>query len=239
MKVRFKFSKEGAVRFLGHLDTMRYFQKAIRRAGFPVAFSAGFSPHMLLTFAAPLGVGIESSAEYFDLELTSPLPGEELVRRLDEQMAEGFRVLNAVQVPDRKSGNAMSLVAAADYALYDRKGCPLAQILPRVDAFMAQDSILITKTGKSGERQVDIRPFIYEMRADNTCARPVLFLRLASASANYTRPDQVLDAFAAFTGEPIEPYSLLVRRLEVYAQAKDGFIPLDGLGSPIGSGGGE
>ena len=57
MKVRIKFSKEGPVKFVGHLDTMRYFQKAIRRANLPVAFSGGFSPHMIMSFAAPLGVG--------------------------------------------------------------------------------------------------------------------------------------------------------------------------------------
>ena len=54
MKVRIKFSKEGPVKFVGHLDTMRYFQKAIRRANLPVAFSGGYSPHMIMSFAAPL-----------------------------------------------------------------------------------------------------------------------------------------------------------------------------------------
>ena len=61
MKVRIKFSKEGPVKFVGHLDTMRYFQKAIRRANLPVAFSGGYSPHMIMSFAAPLGVGTEMS----------------------------------------------------------------------------------------------------------------------------------------------------------------------------------
>ena len=70
MKVRIKFSKEGPVKFVGHLDTMRYFQKAIRRANLPVAFSGGYSPHMIMSFAAPLGVGTESLGEYFDLELS-------------------------------------------------------------------------------------------------------------------------------------------------------------------------
>ena len=64
MKVRIKFSKEGPVKFVGHLDTMRYFQKAIRRANLPVAFSGGYSPHMIMSFAAPLGVGTESLGEY-------------------------------------------------------------------------------------------------------------------------------------------------------------------------------
>ena len=55
MKVRIKFSKEGPMKFVGHLDTMRYFQKAIRRANLPVAFSGGYSPHMIMSFAQPLG----------------------------------------------------------------------------------------------------------------------------------------------------------------------------------------
>lgn len=70
MKVRIKFAKAGHMKFVGHLDTMRYFQKAIRRAELPVAFSGGYSPHMIMSFAAPLGVGTTSLGEYFDMELT-------------------------------------------------------------------------------------------------------------------------------------------------------------------------
>ena len=66
MKVRIKFTKEGPMKFVGHLDTMRYFQKAIRRAELPIAFSGGYSPHMIMSFAAPLGVGVTSTGEYFD-----------------------------------------------------------------------------------------------------------------------------------------------------------------------------
>ena len=63
MKVRIKFSKEGPVKFVGHLDTMRYFQKAVRRAALPAAFSGGYSPHMIMSFASPLGVGVESEEQ--------------------------------------------------------------------------------------------------------------------------------------------------------------------------------
>ena len=62
MKVRIKFTKEGPMKFVGHLDTMRYFQKAVRRAELPIAFSGGYSPHMIMSFAAPLGVGVTSTA---------------------------------------------------------------------------------------------------------------------------------------------------------------------------------
>ena len=63
IKIRIKFRKYGVMRFIGHLDIMRYFQKAIRRANIPIAFSGGFSPHMIMSFAAPLGVGVTSAGE--------------------------------------------------------------------------------------------------------------------------------------------------------------------------------
>ena len=78
MKVRIKFAKTGHMKFVGHLDTMRYFQKAIRRAELPVAFSGGYSPHMIMSFAAPLGVGTTSLGEYFDMELTETVQQKRL-----------------------------------------------------------------------------------------------------------------------------------------------------------------
>ena len=125
MKVRIKFSKTGAMKFIGHLDTMRFFQKAIRRADIPVAYSEGFSPHMIMSFAAPLGVGTTSSGEYFDMQLAKDMPTKELVRRMNTAMVEGIEVLSAVRVEDGKASKAMSLVAAADYEVTFREGiCP-------------------------------------------------------------------------------------------------------------------
>ena len=100
MKVRIKFTKEGPMKFVGHLDTMRYFQKAIRRAELPIAFSGGYSPHMIMSFAAPLGVGVTSTGEYFDMELTATIPTDEICQRLNSQMVDGIHVLSARQVEE-------------------------------------------------------------------------------------------------------------------------------------------
>ena len=59
MKARIKFRKYGVLRFIGHLDVMRYFQKVMRRADIPIAFTGGYSPHMIMSFASPLGIGLE------------------------------------------------------------------------------------------------------------------------------------------------------------------------------------
>lgn len=234
MKVRIKFTKEGPVKFVGHLDTMRYFQKAIRRAELPAAFSGGYSPHMIMSFAAPLGVGTESLGEYFDLELKEEMPTREITRRLNGTMAEGFSVVTTVRVEDGKAGKAMSLVAAADYLVTFREGKePPLPWREKIEGFLSQKEISITKKTKRGEKTVDIRPFIYRMeeREDG------IFLMLASASANYTKPEQVMEQFLTWMGESFEPFSYSVRRLEVYADAGTEnalkFVPLSALGEEI------
>lgn len=111
------------MKFIGHLDIMRYFQKAIRRANIPIAFSGGFSPHMIMSFAAPLGVGVTSAGEYFDMELTDDsLSSKEMENRLNATMAEGMEVISVRQIPDGKASACMSLVAAADYTVAFREG---------------------------------------------------------------------------------------------------------------------
>ena len=68
MKIRIKFRKWGVMKFIGHLDMMRYFQKVMRRADVDIRYSEGFSPHQIMSFAAPLGVGITSDGEYLDID---------------------------------------------------------------------------------------------------------------------------------------------------------------------------
>ena len=288
MKVRIKFSKTGPMKFLGHLDTMRYFQKAVRRAGLPVAFTQGFSPHMIMSFASPLGVGIESEGEYFDLELREEVPMEAICSRLNAQMAEGTRVECAVQAPDGKAGNAMALVAAADYRIRFREGKAPGELYnaearmnsdgdteqaagdklvsgevynagaemnsdgdteqaagdklvsgqewqDKIEEFLAQPSIMIKKTTKTGEKDVDIRPYIYEMRmeedgSDEKVSNCSIFCRLAAASSNFTKPDAVMDAFYAFLGEEKPEFACMITRLELYAdrgtEEEHDFVPL-------------
>lgn len=234
MKVRIKFSKEGPVKFVGHLDTMRYFQKAIRRADLPVAFSGGYSPHMIMSFAAPLGVGTESLGEYFDLELKETVPTNEITRRLEAVMAEGVHVLSARQVEDGKAGKAMSLVAAADYHVEFRPGKePGVSWRNKINEFLAQPEIKVMKKTKRSEMEIDIRPFIYKMELQGN----KIFMMLASASANYTKPELVMDTFFKWLGVELEAFSYSIRRLEVYAdkgiEEKHKFVTLEALGEEV------
>ena len=116
MKVRIKYTKSGSMKFIGHLDVMRYFQKAVKRAGLDIAYSKGFSPHQLMSFAAPLALGVTSDGEYFEAEFNSLISSEEFIKRLNEQMVEGMRVNDVVLLPDNAK-KAMSIVAASDYII--------------------------------------------------------------------------------------------------------------------------
>ena len=234
MKVRIKFSKTGHMKFVGHLDTMRYFQKAIRRSGLPVAFSGGYSPHMIMSFAAPLGVGTTSLGEYFDVELTETVATDEIERRLNAVMTEGVFVCSARNVEDGKASTAMALVAAADYLVRFRQGKePSAPWQEKLGEFISQKEIVVTKKTKRSEKTVDIRPYIYQMEN----REGGVFLKLASASSNYTKPELVMDTFLKWMGEEPLPYAYMTERREVYAavgeEGASRFIPLEALGEKV------
>lgn len=184
MKVRVKFSKQGNMKFIGHLDVMRYFQKAIRRAGIDIAYTEGLSPHMIMSFASPLGVGLTSDAEYLDIELRTPVFPQKAIDALNRVGVDGIEVTGFYQIPDGKANKAMTLVAAADYVVQFREGhdpetllrksgesaFPNAGSMPvwpglaaAVSDFYARRQIPVWKETKKSAKEVDIRPMIYEM----------------------------------------------------------------------------
>lgn len=222
------------MKFVGHLDTMRYFQKALRRSGLPVAFSGGYSPHMIMSFAAPLGVGTTSLGEYFDMELTETVPTDEIERRLNKAMTEGVSVRSARKVEDGKASTAMALVAAADYLVRFRSGKePVSFWQEKIAGFIGQEQIIVTKKTKRSEKTVDIRPYIYQMDA----REGGIFLKLAAASSNYTKPELVMDTFFKWMGEEPLPCAYMMERREVYAdtgtEEAPCFVPLEALGEKV------
>ena len=107
MKIRIKFKKYGSMKFIGHLDVMRYFQKVMRRAGVDICYSGGFSPHQVMSFASPLGVGVTSEGEYVDIEVHSSESSSVMVKRLNAVMTEGFEAVSWRLLPD-EAKTAMS-----------------------------------------------------------------------------------------------------------------------------------
>lgn len=252
MKIRIKFFKQGDMKFIGHLDVMRYFQKAIRRADVDIRYSEGFSPHQLMSFAAPLSVGLTSNGEYVDIDVHSTKSSQEMIRRINAVSVEGIQVLSYKKLPE-KAANAMSLVAAADYTIQFRPGYEPADEAAWFDGFaefLKSPSILITKKTKKGEKELDLASLIYETK---TCSCPVpeekqeekgaktapgIFLKVSAGSAANIKPELVLDAYYKSLGQERAEFAFLIQREDVYAAEYDEegnvhFVSLDELGEEI------
>lgn len=229
MKARIKFRKNGFMKFIGHLDVMRYFQKAIRRAEIPIKFTEGYSPHMIMSFANPLGVGLTSDGEYFDIELTEPIASCEAVRRLNEQMVEGMEVVSFVEIPDDKKSKGMSIVAGADYLSSVRCGELPENWEEKLDGFYAQSEIRIVKATKKSEKEVDIRPMIYDLKVQDQ----KIYMLVAAGSVQNLKPELVTEAFVRYLGLDAEAVTFTHHRLETYANDGDKLVPLCALGTEI------
>ncbi len=233
MEIRIKFAKYDTMKFISHLDVMRYFQKAIRRSGLDVAYTEGFNPHQIMSFAAPLGVGQTSESEYFDIELhTVPSMGE-LIKRLNEVMTEGMRILSAEilppPVPQVKRETAMALVAASSYLVMRKDGYDTElskeELQEKFRAFIAQESIPIVKKSKKTEAEIDLATFIFEASAEGKTTEfsgeyennTVFYMLLSAGSVNNIKPDTVMEAFYAYLGREYNPYAYQVHRLETFA----------------------
>lgn len=230
MKIRIKFAKYGALRFIGHLDVMRFFQKAIRRAGIDVAYSGGYSPHQIMTFAAPLGVGMCSTGEYMDIEIHSHQGGRDLIDKLQRACPPGIDILGAKLLPDR-AGNAMASVAAATYAVAFKDSTrSFAEYADSLTAFLAQEEILITKETKRSTMEVNIRPGIYSCRIEDG----VLFFMVDASSSGNIRPGFVVEQFLRFAGLEVPDIELQTIRVETWlnagTQEEPDFQPLDAIG---------
>lgn len=232
MKVRVKFKKHGAIRFIGHLDVMRFFQKCIRRAGLDIAYSAGFSPHQIMSFAHPLGVGMESNGEYMDIELNSATTSKDMLKRLNDASVDGIEIISIKELPEG-AGNAMASVAAASYTVRFREGKePKTNIAEKIVDFMSQSQILITKETKKNTLEVDLKPGIYEFRSNEDGS---LYLFVDASSGGNIKPIAVIEALLNKYGENLQENACLITREETYLNlskdaTKPEFVPLDAIG---------
>lgn len=229
MKARIKWSKTGVLRFIGHLDVQRYFHKAMMRAQLPVSFSKGMSPHQMMSFAAPLGIGMTSEGEYVDVMFDETLPGKEMIARLNAVMNEEIQILDLKEI-DEKEKNCMAVTAAADYLVTFRKGYYYTEaFLKRTEPFYFQETIPILKKTKRSEKEVDISSLILEIREQGEG----IFMKLVTGSSDNLKPQLVMEAFCNYLGYDYNPMGFQYHRLETYLERDGNFLPLGAVGREV------
>lgn len=209
-RVRVRYAKRGRLRFTSHRDFARAFERALRRANVPMAYSAGFSPHPKVSYANACPTGTSSEAEYLELGLTRHCDPEALRLALDQALPAG---LDVVQVVDDQSVGVGSLADRLEASWWEIRlpGCDPADVRPGVTAFLAADEVIVERLTKSGMRSFDARGPVVRLtlREDLGCAILDLVVRHVTPAV---RPDDVLSALRAVAdlAPPVPP---LVTRL--------------------------
>jgi radical SAM-linked protein len=237
MKVRVKYAKTGPLKFISHLDVMRYFQKSIRRAGLDIAYSTGLSPHEIISFAAPMPLMLTSEAEYFDAEFNSLPSHEEFVQRLNAAGTPFMQVFDAAILPE-KALNSMAAVTASSYlvTLTEKGEKELGELWRErfseiIDTLVREDAIVVIKKTKKKEEPTDIRPMIHQLEyRTGEDGSGSIYMLLAAGSKVNLRPEQILTEIEARLFVPYDRFHFDILRLETYMDGagEEGprFVPL-------------
>jgi len=220
MKMIVVFEKSPRLRHIGHLDLMRAMQRALRRSGLPLKYSQGFNPHILLTFAAPLSVGMPGRREVMEVPIEGEMTGEEFLRRLSPALPPDLPCREARPVDDRHPA-PMALLAAAMYeAQLEEIPEGLSEAIGR---FLSQTEIPAIRKTKTGMKPCDIRPMIYSL----TNQDKKLTMALALCEKATCKPDLLLQSLFEFAHAP-RPRAL-VTRTQLLGEKDGVFYPLEAL----------
>lgn len=202
------FRKTGWLRFLSHLDVMRAFDRAIRRAKLPVAYSQGFSPHAQLSIAAPLPVGVAGENEWAGLQLKVEWDPRALHKALARQLPPELGIVSVETMPPAKR-SVFADLAAADYMA--ELDVPPQKLKEALKVLEKKQQWIVHRVTKSKELDVDLRPRVIALRQEDN----KLFMRLGLRVDNLAKPEEVLALLEEIMGQPLESS---LTRLRLYTE---------------------
>lgn len=198
-----QFTRGREIAYISHLDMMRTWERLLRRAGLPVAYSEGFNPRPRLAFAAPLAVGVLAQEELAEVTLTEALPAEEVRQRMAAQSPAGLDVYAVRAVSSERAAlQARMREAVYDVVLPDASPMTVAAA---VGELLAQPSLMVTSERKGKEREFDLRPLVLSLTLGGS-APPRLVMRLRHDPQATGRPGDVLQAMG------LDPLAAVVTR---------------------------
>lgn len=203
-RIRLQWTKDEAVRYVGHLATMRMFERAIRRASMPVAYSQGFHQRPKLSFGPPLSLGYSSRCEFLDIQLDTPFQ-EPMIDRLNEVLPEGFHVLQGKPV----FGKAASVSSLINLACYEvQLGTETAISDEKTFAVLAQPSILVKRIKNEDMNEIDVRNSILNIELRHSMGVHLLYMELALGNRGFVRPDEILSTCFGLSSQEILPLKI-------------------------------
>jgi radical SAM-linked protein len=201
-RLRLKFSRGDQLKFLSHLDLMRLWERALRRAGISPAYSEGFSPHPRISLAAPLAVGVTSQAEMMDLFLENRISPDTFIERIGPQLPEGISIVEIAAV-NIQAPSMQSRLRLAEYVVVVETASPAEHMQDRIKGLLAKEQFPWHHSRDTGERYYDLRPLIDDLwlegKQENTGR---IGMRLRCDASGTGRPEQVTRALG-YEGFPL------------------------------------
>ena len=193
-RLRIRYAKRGRLRFASHRDLARALERALRRAGVPMAFSAGFTPHPKISYIGAAPTGAASEAEYLEIGLTERRDPEEIRAALDAALPPDIAVLDCV--PALEGGGSLADRIEASAWRVELPGVAAADLAAAVRAFLARDQVTVAKRTKNGLKDVDARAAVCSASAEGEPGCAILRVVVRQATPT-VRPDDVVAALAA------------------------------------------
>lgn len=195
-KVRLQYKKLSRAVYISHLDIMRTFQRALKRADIAVKHTEGFNPHPYISIALPLSLGYYGECEFLDMEILDDMPCEEIVERLNRALPEGIEAVKAYE-----NGRKVREIAYSEYKItleYDN-GIPLGAV-ETISDFMRREEIVIVKKSKRGESETNIAPMIRRFNVSEDGENVVIDAVLAAGNTSLN-PEYVVRAIEKYLPE--------------------------------------
>ncbi len=190
-----KYSKGDSVRYISHLDFVRTFHRTVRRSGLSMAYTSGFNPHPIMTVAMPLSVGVTSETEYMKIAFSEDYAEDEIRDRLNSAFPKGLSVIAVKKLTDKEKE-----FAKINKVIYKTEIECNDSSLFNAENFLANKSLLVMKKTKSGEKEADIRPYIYDFAIDKTAKDKMEITMCIAAGNDYNlKVETVLSAMEKYT----------------------------------------
>jgi radical SAM-linked protein len=192
-RLRLRYAKRGRLRFASHRDFQRAFERALRRAGVPIAFSAGFSPHPKVSYANAAPTGSASEAEYLEIGVSAACDPDQVRQALDEALPPG---LDIVEVVPARTPDFVARLQASIWRI-ELPGVDLSDAADAAERLLQADEVIVERLTKQGRRSFDARGAILSLDvapaedAQGTCAILTAVVRHGTPTV---RPDDVLAA---------------------------------------------
>ncbi len=224
MRILAVFEKAERIRHIGHLDIQRSVQRGLRRSGLPVAYSNGFNPHILVTFASALSTGACGEREIMDVTMAEEVSAEEFLCKMNRAMPPEMQLSEARAV-DQKHPALMASLKAAEYDLLVRDPEQARKLADAIPEMMEKETVTAMRKTKTALRECDIKPLIYEPRSEGQH----IFATLVLTEREACKPGMLVEALAREAGIEGEVRMLITRTALLGTDDKNNLVPLETL----------